>query len=89
MRKPRGALVHDWLTGMRGGEKVLELLCRLMPSAEIFTLLHAPGSCSRTIESRPIHTSWVDDLPRAEKIYRHLLPVLPAAIESMDVRDFD
>ena len=53
----RVALVHDWLTGMRGGEKCLEVLCELFPSADVYTLLHNPGSVSRTIERHPIHTS--------------------------------
>ena len=48
------ALVHDWLTGMRGGEKVLEVLCERFPDAEIFTLLHIKGSVSPTIERLPI-----------------------------------
>ncbi len=89
LRKPRVALVHGWLTGMRGGERVVVFFFNDTATTEIYTLLHLPGSCSETIESRAIHTSWVNDLPRAEKIYRHLLPVLPAAIESMDVSDFD
>ena len=59
----RVALVHDWLTGMRGGERVLEALLELFPRAEIFTLIHRPESVSSLIESRTIHTSFVDDLP--------------------------
>ena len=39
---PRIALVHDWLTGMRGGEKALEVLCERFPDAELFTLVHVP-----------------------------------------------
>ena len=54
------ALVHDWLTGLRGGERVLEQLCLLYPDAEIFTLVHVPGSCGEIIESRPIRTSFLD-----------------------------
>ena len=42
--QPRVALVHDWLTGMRGGEKALEVLCDLYPDAEILTLVHVTGS---------------------------------------------
>jgi glycosyltransferase involved in cell wall biosynthesis len=83
------ALVHDWLTGMRGGEKVLQLLARMIPSAEIFTLLHTPGSCSRTIESRRIHTSLLNALPGVGRYYRHLLPLLPAAVETLDLTDYD
>jgi hypothetical protein len=59
----RVALVHDWLTGMRGGEKALEVLCEQFPDAELFTLLHVPGSVSPAIERRPIHTSFVQRLP--------------------------
>ena len=48
-RGRRVVLVHDWLTGMRGGEKVLESLCRLFPGADLLTLVHVPGSVSATI----------------------------------------
>ena len=59
----RIALVHDWLTGMRGGERALEVLCERFPGAELFTLVHIPGTVSRVIEQRPIHTSFVQHLP--------------------------
>ena len=49
MTARRIAIVHDWLTGMRGGEKVLEVLCERYPSAELFTLVHVHGSVSPTI----------------------------------------
>ncbi|HEX9884983.1 MAG TPA: glycosyltransferase [Longimicrobiales bacterium] len=83
------ALVHDWLVGMRGGERVLEALLDLFPTAEIFTLFHRPGSTSPAIEARPIHTSFLDRLPGARRAYRHLLPLFPRAVESLDVRGFD
>jgi glycosyltransferase involved in cell wall biosynthesis len=86
---PRIALVHDWLTGMRGGEKVLEVLCGLYPAAELFTLVHVPGSVSPAIERLPIHTSFVQRLPGAARFYRHYLPVFPAAIERFDFSRFD
>ena len=57
------AFVHDWLTGMRGGEKVLEAACELFPQAEIYTLIHRPAQISGIINSRRIHTSWLDSLP--------------------------
>ena len=53
----RVALVHDWLTGYRGGERVLAALCELYPQAEIFTLVHVPGSSGAAI-SRGIRTVW-------------------------------
>jgi len=85
----RVVLVHDWLTGMRGGEKVLECLCRLFPAAEILTLVHVPGSVSSTIESHRIRTSFVQRLPRPGRYYRHYLPIFPTAIECFDLDDVD
>lgn len=85
----RVALVHDWLTGMRGGEKVLSLLCRLLPEAHLFTLLHVPGSCDAAIERMRIRTSWLDSLPGIGRYYRGLLPVMPLAVERLDTSDFD
>jgi glycosyltransferase involved in cell wall biosynthesis len=88
-RRPRVALVHDWLTGMRGGEKVLESLCALFPQAPIHTLLHIPGSVSRAIESHPIHTSFLQRAPRVRSRYRSYLPLFPVAIEEFDLSEFD
>lgn len=85
----RVALVHDWLTGMRGGEKVLEVLCELFPSATLYTLLHHRGSVSSTIERMQIRTSFVQRLPFVEKNYRYYLPLFPAAIESFDLSGYD
>ena len=83
------ALVHDWLTGMRGGERVLQAFARLFPAAEIFTLLHVPGSVSEELEARTIHTSFVQRLPAAADCYRWYLPVFPWAIEQFDLTGFD
>lgn len=85
----RVALVHDWLTGMRGGEKVLEVLCELYPGADLFTLFHRPGSVSPLIEDRRIVTSFVQRLPAAARHYRRYLPLFPRAIEQMDLRGYD
>lgn len=83
------ALVHDWLTGMRGGERCLEVFCELFPEAPVFTLLHTPGSVSPTIERRPIRTSFIQRLPDAERRYRQYLPLFPAAIRRFDLRGYD
>jgi len=77
------AIVHDWLTGMRGGEKCLERACRLFPEAQIFTLLHRPQSTSPVIERMPITTSFLARLPGALRYYRYLLPLMPRAVESL------
>ncbi len=80
--EPRIVLVHDWLTGMRGGEKCLEVLCRRWPQARLFTLLRKPGSASPAIEQQPLTTSFLQCLPAVQRYYRYLLPVMPAAVES-------
>ena len=81
------ALVHDWLTGLRGGERVLEQLCLLYPAADIFTLVHVPGSTGEIIERHRIKTSFLDRLPR--NLYRRYLPLYPLAIESFDLSGYD
>jgi glycosyltransferase involved in cell wall biosynthesis len=85
----RIALVHDWLTGMRGGERALEVLCERYPEAELFTLVHIPGSVSPAIERRPIHTSFIQRLPGVARHYRRYLPLFPRAIERFAFDRFD
>ena len=90
MTPPRNiALVHDWLTGMRGGEKVLEVLCELFPGATLFTLVHRKGSCSPTIERMKIETSILQRIPFGQRHYQHFLPLFPLAAKSLDLRRFD
>jgi glycosyltransferase involved in cell wall biosynthesis len=83
------ALVHDWLTGMRGGEKLLEVLCELFPDAPIYTLVAFPDKISATIRSHPIHTSFLQKFPNVERKYRNYLPLFPRAIESFDMSQYD
>ena len=89
LERARVALVHDWLTGMRGGEKCLEVLCELFPQADLFTLLHLPGSVSPTIERHRIRTSFLQRLPGAARGYRRYLPLFPRAVEGLRLRDYD
>ncbi len=83
------ALVHDWLTGMRGGEKVLEVLCELFPDAPLYTLLHTKGAMSGRIEAMDIRTSFMQSLPFIHTKYRQYLPLMPAAVNSFDFSDYD
>lgn len=85
----RVALVHDWLTGLRGGEKCLERLCLLFPDATIHTLIHSPGKVGPIIGSMKIRSSPLRHLPRVERYYRHLLPAMPWAIRQIDVGQVD
>lgn len=79
------ALVHDWLTGMRGGEKCLEVLCRRFPDATLFTLVRRKGTTSPAIERMRIRTSFLQSVPLAGRHYRYLLPLMPRAIEALNV----
>jgi glycosyltransferase involved in cell wall biosynthesis len=85
----RLAIVHDWLTGMRGGEKALDVLCERFPDAELFTLVHVRGSVSPAIERLRPHTSFVQRLPLVKHLYRHYLPLFPTAIEQFSFDRFD
>ena len=89
LTKVKVALVHDWLTGMRGGERCLEVFAELFPTADLYTLLHVPGSVSPAIENRRIVTSFIQRLPQAEQRYRHYLPLFPAAVRAFDLRGYD
>jgi glycosyltransferase involved in cell wall biosynthesis len=86
---PRVVLAHDWLTGMRGGERVLEELCRLFPGAPLLTLLHVPGSVSPLIEDREIRASFLDQVPGIGRSYRRFLPLMPAAVRALRVPPCD
>jgi glycosyltransferase involved in cell wall biosynthesis len=83
------AIIHDWLTGMRGGENTLEVFCDLFPGADLYTLIHRKGSVSAKIESLPIRTSFLQQIPGAVKRYRRFLPLMPAAIERFDLSSYD
>ena len=85
----RIALVHDWLTGMRGGEKVLEVLCEAYPTADLLTLFHVRGSVSPAIERMRPRTSALQNLPGIRRFYRYCLPLFPAAIEQFDLDQYD
>jgi glycosyltransferase involved in cell wall biosynthesis len=83
------ALVHDWLTGMRGGEKVLEVFCELYPQADLYTLIYLPDRVSLVIRAMKVRASWINRLPRIEYYYRYCLPIYPHAIESLDLSGYD
>src|SRR5918999_4597848 len=88
-RAVRVALVHDWLTGMRGGERCLVVFCEIFPQADLFTLIHRRGSVSPIIEGVSIHTSWLQSIPWGPTYYRHLLPLFPLAIQRFRLAGYD
>lgn len=83
------ALVHDWLTGMRGGERCLDALCELFPDAPIYTLVHVKGSVSEAIEEHEIFPSYLNAIPNIGKLYRYCLPLFPSAIQSFNLKNYD
>jgi glycosyltransferase involved in cell wall biosynthesis len=85
----RVALVHDWLTGLRGGERVLHEHAALFPDADLYTLFHVPGATTPRIESLRIHASALSRLPGMRRHYRKLLPLYPWAIERFRLERYD
>ena len=85
----RVALVQDWLTGFRGGEKVLHEFAGLFPDADLYTLIHVAGSTSARIDALRIHASPLSRLPGAARHYRKLLPLFPFAIERFKLEGYD
>ncbi|MBI5748888.1 MAG: glycosyltransferase family 4 protein, partial [Nitrospinae bacterium] len=83
------AIIHDWLTGMRGGEKCLEIFCELFPDADLYTLIYIPDSVSKAIENRKIKTSFIQSLPMAKRHYRSFLPLFPLAVEGFNLKGYD
>src|SRR5712692_7100910 len=82
----RVAIVHYWLLTMRGGEAVVEALCRLLPEADLFTLFYEPARISPAIRSHHVRASFLNPLRRH---YRSLLPLMPMALEHFDLRGYD
>ncbi len=85
----RVAIVHDWLTGTRGGEKCLEVLCELFPDADLHTLIYCPDCISPRIRAMEIRASWLNRLPKIRRYYRYCLPLFPGAIERFDLSHYD
>jgi len=85
----RVALLHDWVNGFRGGEKVLELIARETPDADLYTLFFVPGSSHPTIERRRVVASWMNRLPGVGRYYRYLLPLFPGWVDGLDLRAYD
>jgi glycosyltransferase involved in cell wall biosynthesis len=83
------AIIHYWLVGMRGGEKVIEALCEMYPQADIFTHVYAPEMVSDRIRQHRIVPTFINSLPRAARMYKTYLPLMPLALEQLDLRGYD
>ena len=87
--KLRVAIIHYWLIGMRGGEKVIEVLCNMFPEADIFTHVYDPKAVSPIIRSHKVKTSFIGSLPWSTRAYKNYLPLMPLALEQIDLRGYD
>jgi glycosyltransferase involved in cell wall biosynthesis len=85
----RVAIIHYWLVSMRGGEKVIESLCRLFPDADLFTHVYDPDAMSETIRRHKVTTTFINSLPFARRLYKQYLPLMPVALEQIDLRGYD
>ena len=85
----RVAIVHYWLLNMRGGEKVVESLCRMYPDADIYTHICDPDALSDTLRRHTIRESFIARLPGARRLYQKYLPFMPAALEALDLTAYD
>ncbi len=83
------AIIHYWLVGMRGGEKVIEALCDMYPQADIFTHVYVPEMVSDKIRQHRVVPTFINSLPRAAKMYKTYLPLMPLALEQLDLRGYD
>lgn len=88
-RLPRVLLVHYWLVGMRGGEKVLEALCRMFPNADILTHVVDRESLSPLLQQHRILTTSINRLPWSKRFYQSYLPLMPQALEACDLTGYD
>jgi glycosyltransferase involved in cell wall biosynthesis len=85
----RVAIVHYWLVGRRGGEKVLEALCEIYPEADLFTHVYDPAAVGPVIAAHNVTTTFIAKLPFARRLYKHYLPLMPFALEDLDLSAYD
>jgi glycosyltransferase involved in cell wall biosynthesis len=83
------ALIHDFLLDVRGAERVFLELCKLWPQADIFTAVYDERGTEGRFAHRNVHTSFLQRLRPTARTFRALLPLYPAAIESIDLSGYD
>jgi glycosyltransferase involved in cell wall biosynthesis len=83
------ALVHDFLVDLRGAERVFLKLCEIWPTADIFTVIYDERGTEGRFAGRDVHTSYLQRLHLSARNFRALLPLYPAAIESLDLSGYD
>ena len=86
---PRVSVVHDWLLGMRGGERCLEGILELFADPRVHTLFHEPGSVSSSIEAHPIQSSPLSRFAITRRRHRLFLPLFPWAVNQLGTEEAD
>lgn len=86
----RIAVVHDWLVTWAGAERVLEQILGLYPQADLFSVCDFLSPAQRGfVGGRSARTTFIQNLPGAHKRYRAYLPLMPLAIEQLDLSSYD
>jgi glycosyltransferase involved in cell wall biosynthesis len=87
----RIALMHEWFTALAGSEKVVEQFCTMYPKADMFAVYADPAVVAKTdyLRDRNLRTTFIQNLPRAAKSYRSYLPLMPLAVEQLDMSPYD
>jgi glycosyltransferase involved in cell wall biosynthesis len=89
-KTPKVAVVHDRLNVRGGGERVVEEIARLYPKAPIYTLIYDPNQFRGSeIAKHTIRTSFINRLPQAAARHRYYIPLMPLAIEGLELDRFD
>ena len=88
-KEPKVAIVHDWLVGYAGGDRVVDAMKRVFPDAVIYTLVYDPNNMPEWFKSYDIRTSWFQKVPFSNKLYKAMLPLMPAAFEAFDLTEYD
>jgi glycosyltransferase involved in cell wall biosynthesis len=84
------AIVHEWFVTYAGSERVVEQLLKVVPEAELFALVDFLAPENRGfIGNRHVTTSFIQNLPKAKKKFRRYLPLMPMAVEQLDVTGYD
>ena len=88
-KEPKVAIVHDWLVGYAGGDRVVDAMKHVFPNAVIYTLVYDPNNMPEWFKSYDIRTSWFQKVPFSNKLYKAMLPLMPAAFEAFDLTEYD
>jgi glycosyltransferase involved in cell wall biosynthesis len=83
------AIVHYWLLVPGGGEQVLKAILEIFPDADIFTLVSDPQFARTFLPGSTVTNSYLQSIPFAHKFHTYLLPLMPTALETLDLRGYD